>query len=48
MHIIIYGDPVDGLKFIGPFNTSEEAAAYASSGHFDGYDWWVAPLEASN
>lgn len=39
--IIVKGNPVDGLYFIGPFDTSEEAIDYAEN---NDSDWWIADL----
>ena len=44
MWCIIYGDPVYGLKIIGPFSTEDDAIRYADQ-HID-TDWWQANLEA--
>lgn len=41
MHILITGNPVDGLRYTGPFETHDEAADY---GQGDDTDWWVAKL----
>lgn len=42
--IIVYGDPVDGFNFVGPFDDRDEAVRYAE---FDvGTDWWIAELDA--
>ena len=47
MHIIIYGDPVDGLRFIGPFETAEEAVSSAENWRNVRNDtWWVAKMES--
>ncbi len=48
MTIIIIGNPVDGLQFIGPFKTSDDAIAWVNcDAHIDA-DWWVASLEAKD
>jgi len=41
-HIIVTGNPIDGLHFIGPFESAAEATDAAAT--FVG-DWWIAPLE---
>lgn len=43
-HIIITGNPVDGLSFIGPFKSSNLAAEH---GNLDPHleEWWIAPLQ---
>lgn len=43
MHIVITGNPVDGLFFYGPFKTSEDAVVWAERNQ-DGVEWWIAPL----
>lgn len=42
--IAIYGDPVEGFAFVGPFSTHEEAISYAA---IDApCNWWVSRLDA--
>ena len=40
--VLICGNPVDGLKFVGPFMSHKSArvcgAEYAG-------DWWIAPID---
>lgn len=43
MHIVITGNPVDGLFFYGPFATADEATEWAEVQQ-DGMEWWIAPL----
>ena len=43
LHIVITGNPVDGLFFDGPFKTGEEAMEWADINQ-QGQDWWIAPL----
>jgi hypothetical protein len=45
LHIIVRGDPINGLSFIGPFKTGDDAMNWADA-HIDDTDWWIAPLEA--
>jgi hypothetical protein len=40
-YILIYGNPVDGLKFEGPFDTFDDAEEEASW-HND--TWWIVDL----
>lgn len=47
-HIVITGNPVDGLSFYGTFESAGEAAKWAEMAPLDGQDWWVAPLESPN
>jgi hypothetical protein len=41
-HIMVYGNPVDGFRYVGPFQSREEAYAYASNEHRDA---WVTELD---
>jgi len=41
--IVVSGNPVDGLCFHGPFDTSDEATEWAEG--YIGEDWWIAALE---
>lgn len=43
--ILVTGNPVDGLSFIGPFTDDEEAMEYADQ-HYGGTDWWLTTIEA--
>lgn len=40
-YILIFGNPVDGFSFRGPFDTQEEAIAY---GDPIMEEWWTAEL----
>ena len=42
--ILIVGNVVDGLSFIGPFMDSEEAGDHAER-HFKGEDWTACNLD---
>lgn len=42
--VILYGNPVDGLKVIGPFSDIDDAITFGDD-ELDGVDWCVAPLE---
>lgn len=42
-HIIMIGNPVDGINLIGPFNSRDKARAYAES-HLDDEQWNIASL----
>jgi len=44
--ILIFGNPVDGFTYVGPFKDSEELTDYAqSSRNISGTTWWAATLE---
>jgi hypothetical protein len=45
-HIIVMGNPVDGLQFIGPFLSAAAAAEHGNTDPHIEADWWVAPVEA--
>jgi len=42
MHIIVTGNPIEGLRFYGPFKTIDDASDVAKD--FCDGDWWLAPL----
>ena len=46
--IVLFGDPVQGFTYHGPFDTSDEACEYGDlhRGN-DADEYWVAPLEFS-
>ena len=44
LHVIVIGNPFDGLRIYGPYNTIEEAEIEAES--FSDTDWWIVPLDA--
>jgi len=43
-HIIVTGNPLDGLEFYGPFDTSDEAGEWAEK-KIPNNEWWIATLE---
>lgn len=45
MHIIVIGNPVDGLEFIGPFANETDATNHANTDGNMPDEWWIAPLE---
>lgn len=46
-HIVVTGNPVDGLTFTGPFDNHDDALMYAET-RLTGDYWWVAPIEAAD
>lgn len=42
-YILVFGNPADGFEHIGPFDSAEEASAYAER-WLDG-DWWTVLLQ---
>lgn len=47
-HIVVYGDPINGFLFYGPFDSYKEAGDAAKEYLTDGVHWWVAPLDSIN
>ena len=44
-HIAIYGNPVDGFRYVGPFESKEDALTYVAD-EPSSDNWWVAELYA--
>lgn len=44
--IIVYGSPVCGLGFVGPFDDMDAAIAHANNDANLDTEWWVVYLEA--
>jgi hypothetical protein len=40
--IIVYGNPIDGFRYVGPFESRDAALHYCED---DGGDWWLTTLE---
>ena len=45
-HIIVFGNPVDGFGFIGPFTGAIAAARHGNTNAHIDHDWWIAVLDA--
>jgi len=45
-YVILIGNPVDGLEFIGPFDDGNEATEYAEVKVHRNKEWWLAEMEA--
>jgi hypothetical protein len=43
--IVIYGNPVDGFSYCGPFQLRGDALAWADDNVSTEYDWWVTNLQ---
>ena len=41
--IMIYGNPVDGCRYVGPFASRDETLRYSE---IERVDWWIAELDA--
>jgi hypothetical protein len=44
LHIIVTGNPVDGLEFYGPFKTHDDAVEFANTDPHMPDEWWIAKL----
>lgn len=44
MFIIAYGDPIDGMSFVGPFEDDDGLDEYARDNLQDS-NWWIVKLE---
>ena len=45
MKVAVYGNPADGFRIVGPFETSADAQAYIDSER-NKSDWWIMDLDA--
>lgn len=43
-HVIVWGNPIDGLSFCGPFEDHDLAVRYAEA-NYKTHDWWIAGLD---
>jgi hypothetical protein len=43
--IVIYGNPVDGFSYCGPFQLREDAFAWADANVTNEYDFWISSLQ---
>lgn len=48
MHIVVIGNPIEGLTFFGPFRTAEEALVWLADHDIGEADRWVAPLRSQD
>lgn len=44
--LVIYGNPVDGFRYCGPFDGRGDAFEWADDNVATEYDWWLAELNA--
>jgi hypothetical protein len=44
--IVIYGNPVEGFNYFGPFHLREDALAWAEHSVPDMDDWWITNLQS--
>lgn len=47
MHVVLIGNPIDGMEIFGPFKTGIDAANWAER-YACGDSWVVAPLAAQS
>jgi hypothetical protein len=45
-HIIVTGNPVEGLEFYGPFDSFGDAAFFGANDPHLPADWWIALLHS--
>ncbi len=43
-YVLMYGNPVEGFKVIGPFDDVAEARNYGDNRLDQGWHYWVLPL----
>lgn len=43
--VLMYGNPADGFRVVGPFENAEAATAYLETER-DRSDWWIMDLDA--
>lgn len=43
--VVMYGNPADGFRIVGPFENAAAADAYIEA-EFDRSDWWIVDLDA--
>lgn len=46
MHVVLIGDPINGMEVFGPFKTGIDAEKWASAYAID--SWVIAPLKAQS
>lgn len=44
-HVVVYGNPVNGFTFVGPFHDRDDAVKYAENEPYND-NWWIAELDA--
>lgn len=44
-YIIVYGNPINGFKYIGVFDSNISAIEYADENITTEYDYWITTLE---
>ena len=48
MHVVIIGNPLDGFKVYGPFNTYDHAAAWTDDETRTHLETWIVPLHGED
>lgn len=46
MVVVLYGNPLDGLRIVGPFDSPADALAYTEHPADGERDWWIAEVDA--
>jgi hypothetical protein len=42
-HVVVTGNPFDGLQVYGPFDNADDALQHAEETDY-GKDWWIVPV----
>jgi hypothetical protein len=45
-YLLVYGNPVDGFNFSGPFDSQQDAIDHGNSSDMGDQPWWVSELSA--
>lgn len=45
MYVVVFGNPLDGLEIVGPFQDADDALHYADC-NLSGETWWTYQLSA--
>ena len=48
MHVVLVGNPVDGIEVYGPFNTYDHAAAWTDDEARSHLETWIVPLHGED
>lgn len=44
-HVVVSGDPIQGIEVVGPFDDREDAIKYAET-NMRGESWWTTEMTA--
>lgn len=43
-YMLVVGNPLQGLQFVGPFDSADDAAEHMFRSGMEPLDWWVGTL----